>query len=302
MKPRLFPIFYLTMVCLYAADRPPASNPAANVSVTGESPEHLFESGRKLLKGDGVEKDPEKALSLMKQSAELGSITAMTTVGYLYSAGREVPLNDVEAAKWFRMAAEKGDAVAQVNLGRLLVNEKLPLTNGSKDRRPQYAEGIGWIGKAADQGNPDACLAYGVILMRGDYESKPDPSKAATYLKPLAEAGNLDAMNALGVMYESGNGVPKDETAAGRWLRKAAMGGNLKARTNLGSLLGLQSPNRETRIEALGWLFLAEEDKEVMAPKILQDNLPAMPAADIAAGRAKAVELRKTLPAKTPVK
>ena len=299
MKASLFPLFYLTIGYLPAADLPPATNPVPSASATNESPENQFQNGRKLLKGDGVEKDPEKTLSLMKQSAEQGYITAMTAVGYLYSAGKEVPLNDVEAAKWFRMAAEKGDAVAQVNLGRLLVNEMLPLPDGSKDRLPQYAEGIEWIGKAADQGNPDACLAYGVILMRGDYRSKPNPSKATTYLTPLAEAGNLDAMNALGVMYESGNGVPKDEAASERWLRKAAMGGNLKARTNLGSLLGLQSPNRETRIEALGWLLLAEEDKEVMAPKILQENLPAMAAADIAAGRTKAVELRKTLPPKS---
>ena len=289
MKSRLFPLFYLTICLLRAADPIPATS----------SPEALFQSGRQLLKGDGVEKDSKQAILLMKQAAEQGHVAAMTAVGYLYSAGKEVPLDDVEAAKWFRMATEKGDAVAQVNLGRLLINEKLPLPDGSKDRRPQYAEGIQWIGKAADQGDPDARLAYGIILMRGDYESKPDPSKAVTYLKPLAEAGDLDAMNALGVMYESGNGLPKDEAAAERWLRKAAAGGNLKARTNLGSLLGLQSPNRETRIEALAWLLLAEEDKEVMAPKILQDNLPAMAAADIAAGRAKAMELRKTLPPKT---
>jgi uncharacterized protein len=299
MKLRIIPLFFLTLGSLPAAD--PTTQTAAQADASIPSPEAvaLFQSGRKYLKGDGVEKDAAKAVELMRQSAELGHVPAMTAVGYLYSAGKGVRLNDLEASKWFRMAADKGDAVAQVNLGRLLVNEKLPLPTESKDRLPQYAEGIEWIRKAADQGNTEARLAYGIILMRGDYESKPQPAKAAGYLTPLAEAGDLEAMNALGVMYESGNGVAFDEATAERWFRKAAMGGNLKAQTNLGSLLGLQSPNRERRIEALGWLFLAEEAKEVMAPKILQDNLPAVAPAEIAAGRAKAAELKKLLPQKT---
>lgn len=298
MKTRLFPLFFLTLPLLPAAE----TRPAPETSISAESPEALFQSGRQFLRGEGVEKNAKRALELMKQAAERGHVPAMTAAGYLLSDGKGNRRNEVEAAKWFRMAAEKGDAVAQVNLGRLLVNEKLPLPEGTTDRLPQFAEGIEWIRKAADQGNADASLAYGVILMRGDHESKPDPSKAATYLRPLAEAGNLDAMNALGVMHETGNGVPYDEAAAERLFRKAAMGGNLKAQTNLGSLIGLQSPDRERRVEALGWLFLANEAKEVMAPKILQDNLPAMAPADIAAGRAKAAELKKMLSVKTAEK
>lgn len=35
----------------------------------------------------------------------------------MYADGDGVPQNDAEAIKWFRMAAEQGDAGAQVNLG-----------------------------------------------------------------------------------------------------------------------------------------------------------------------------------------
>ena len=37
----------------------------------------------------------------------------------MYNKGRGVTINEREAAKWFRLAAEQGDAAAQFNLGAL---------------------------------------------------------------------------------------------------------------------------------------------------------------------------------------
>ena len=35
----------------------------------------------------------------------------------MYALGEEVPQDDAEAAKWYRLAAEQGDAFAQLELG-----------------------------------------------------------------------------------------------------------------------------------------------------------------------------------------
>ena len=40
----------------------------------------------------------------------------------MYSEGREVPQNDAEAVRWYRLAADQGNAVAQVNLGWMYLN------------------------------------------------------------------------------------------------------------------------------------------------------------------------------------
>jgi hypothetical protein len=40
----------------------------------------------------------------------------------MYDSGRCVPQDNVEAAKWYRMAAEQGNAEAQIHLGFLFEN------------------------------------------------------------------------------------------------------------------------------------------------------------------------------------
>ena len=50
--------------------------------------------------------------------------------------------------KWFRIAAEQGEAEAQTNLGTMYQNGKgVPQSN---------IEAVKWFRKAADQGDPDA--------------------------------------------------------------------------------------------------------------------------------------------------
>ena len=41
----------------------------------------------------------------------------------MYDKGKGVPQNDLEAAKWYRLAAEQGDAAAQYTLGLLRLLE-----------------------------------------------------------------------------------------------------------------------------------------------------------------------------------
>ncbi len=49
--------------------------------------------------------------------AEAGDAEAQFNLGVRYDVGRGVPEDDVEAVRWYRLAAEQGDAYAQYDLG-----------------------------------------------------------------------------------------------------------------------------------------------------------------------------------------
>ena len=62
----------------------------------------------------------------------------------MYDDGKGVPQDYVEAVKWYRKAAEKGFAPAQVNLGRMY--------DEGAGVPQDYAEAVKWVRNAAEQG------------------------------------------------------------------------------------------------------------------------------------------------------
>ena len=84
--------------------------------------------------------------------------------------------------------------------------------------------------------------------------------KALNRIKPLAEQGYPDAQFSLGKMYSNGNGVPKNDTKALKWFRKAAEQGHTLAQTILGAIYlweGQGTP--KDYVEAVRWYRRAAE-------------------------------------------
>ena len=52
-----------------------------------------------------------------RKAAEQGNAAAQYNLGYCYQYGQGVEQNYQEAVKWYRKAAEQGNAAAQCNLG-----------------------------------------------------------------------------------------------------------------------------------------------------------------------------------------
>ena len=48
-----------------------------------------------------------------------GHLEAQLNLGFMYNQGLGVPQDNIEAAKWYRQAAEQGLAEAQAELGTL---------------------------------------------------------------------------------------------------------------------------------------------------------------------------------------
>ena len=72
-------------------------------------------------------KDTTEAVKWWRLAAEQGNAPAQFVLGSMYHIGEGVPKDDAEAVKWFRLAAEQGDAAAQSTLGvRYHKGEGLP--------------------------------------------------------------------------------------------------------------------------------------------------------------------------------
>lgn len=278
------------------ADAQPAADSSAGNVVEEQSPESVYQAAKDLLKAKDGEESLKKGFQMMLEAANQGHLPAIAGVAYLYHTGMGTPKDNAVAAKWFRLAAEKEHALSQYNFGKLLVADEIPLPDGITDREAQHKEGVEWLRKAADQGLHAAQSTYGIILYRGDFGTERDAAAAAGYLKHASEAGDLDATNALGMMYKRGRGVPRDSGVSEQLFRKAAMAGYVKAQANLGDhLLNPSAKNPDQRIEALAWLFIAEEAGSPVAKKLLAPRLLVLPPDEVAAARKKAAEIKQTI-------
>jgi hypothetical protein len=106
------------------------------------------------------------------------------------------------------------------------------------------------IGGAAFAGPlEDAVAAY----RRGDYAT------ALGLWHPLAEQGDADAQFHLGVMYESGQGVLRNDVEAIKWYRKAAEQGDAVAQFNLGIMYSKGEGVPQNDGEAAHWYRLAAD-------------------------------------------
>jgi TPR repeat protein len=130
--------------------------------------------------------DFTEALKWYRKAAEQGDAEAQTYLGGMYESGEGVTQDSAEAVKWYRKAAEQGYATAQTYLGRHYNGEGVT---------QDYAEAVKWLRKAAEQGDEEA-------------------------------------QNNLGWMYEKGNGVLQDRIAAHMWLNIATANGNKNAGEN----------------------------------------------------------------------
>ena len=82
-----------------------AVTPVAAVSGPFEDVNDAFERG-----------DYKTAVWLLRPLAEQGLAAAQYNLGVIYDKGQGVPEDNAEALKWYRLAAEQGDADAQNNL------------------------------------------------------------------------------------------------------------------------------------------------------------------------------------------
>lgn len=249
-----------------------AETPAISVLLAeadGGSPEALFKLGRAYERGEGVERDLQRALELYRKAADQGYGKAQHNLGAMYANGRGVEKDATTAVEWLRKAADQGLTLSQMALASILKRG-----SGVKKDVPQAAE---WYGRAAALGDIQAAWELGRLYLFGDDGFPVDFTKALPWIKQAAERGFAPAQNALGVMFENGSGLPADCASAAKWFRLAADQGDAKGQSNLGRLYSVGQGVTRDVAEAYAWLKLSAAQNEVTATKLLEDLESGLP-------------------------
>jgi TPR repeat protein len=135
--------------------------------------------------------------------------------------------NYAEAMRWYRTAAAKGNALAQMRIGGLY---------GDGHGVPQnYGEALRWFRLAAAQGNSGAQNNIGMFYMQG-WGVAQDYGQALSWFRKAADQDHAVAQRNIGLMYFKGWGVAPDRAEAIRWWRKAAANGDDQSKEALKQL------------------------------------------------------------------
>ena len=159
-------------------------------------------------------------------AAEQGDAVAQLFLGQMFFEGLGVLQDYKVAMMWFKKSASSNISMAQNNLG--LIYEQ------GRGVDQDLKEAARWYQKAAMQGDKNAQFNIGLMYEQGRGVTQ-DLEESVQWYRQAAEQGNMLAQNNLGSIYEQGRGVDQDLKEAARWYQKAAVQGSNAAQFNLGA-------------------------------------------------------------------
>lgn len=177
--------------------------------------------------GKGIEQNYALARKWWKKAAEKGDALAMFRLGSLYGNGVGVTLDYAKAKYWYEKAVEKGNVWAMYDLGHLYASG-YGVTQDYE--RTQY-----WWEKAAEAGHTEAMINLGTLYVVGK-GVKQDYAKAKSWFEKAADKEYPKAMHNLGLLYANGYGVTQDYDKTKYWFERAAEAGHAESMFNLGVL------------------------------------------------------------------
>ena len=202
--------------------------------------------------GRGVAKDHVEAAKWWRLAADEDYTKAQLNLGTLYATGQGVPEDMVRAYMWFSLAAARGDLTA-LNYQNRVAREMTPaqIAQGNKLAADE-------IRKAADQGDADAQFNLGFAYYMGR-RAPQDYAVAAKWFQKAADQGHTRAQYNLGVMYEEGSGVVVNYAEALRFYRLGADQGFAPAQHKLGVMYAFGHGVLQDYAEAIKWSSRADK-------------------------------------------
>ncbi|MDP1872475.1 MAG: hypothetical protein Q8K61_12770 [Gallionella sp.] len=152
------------------------------------------------------------------------------------------------AASLFLPLAEKGDAIAQYNMGLLYTQGRVILQD--------YRIALQWYLAAAEQGHPEAQNKLGELYASGKGVAQ-DFKKAMNWFLLSAKQGNATAQLHIGDMYAEGQGVPQDYREVFKWYQSAAKQGDAVAHARLAECYEKGLGTAQNSKIAIDWLNTA---------------------------------------------
>jgi TPR repeat protein len=132
--------------------------------------------------GAGVPEDDAEAVKWYRLAADQGNAKAQYNLGFMYDTGGGVPEDDTEAVKWYRLAADQGHTGAQLNLGVMYgLGAGVP-------RNPVTA--YAWVNVAAASGDEDTINARAIIEGQMTSAQIAEAQKLSTKIFDRIQQGN----------------------------------------------------------------------------------------------------------------
>ena len=180
----------------------------------------LYEVGYCYYYGKGVKEDGDKATSWYLKAAEKGHCRSQHIIGTYYRNGwGGMPKDREKAIYWHRLATMGDDVTyaalsvkALIEMGVLSSSGTAKASSASSSSRTETSD------------NPKTLYSQGL-----SYKSQNKDTQAFECFKKAAEMGHTRAQYELALCYKDGKGVSKNETETGKWLQKAADGGDYDA-------------------------------------------------------------------------
>lgn len=184
------------------------------------------------------------------------SIESTTTVTTL-----RAPMNEREIAGLVKLAADAGEAQAQMHYGQMLF-----LGYGPLQRDPAAAQV--WLLKAAQAGQPGAMglLAW---MHKFGVGTAADAQEALRWMRTGADKGDPYASFLLASAYLTGDGVPRNLPEGLSWARRAAERGDAHAQWFVGQSYYEGEVLPRDMSQAAQWLQRAVAQDEVNAASTL---------------------------------
>jgi TPR repeat protein len=151
-----------------------------------------------------------EAFKYYKLAADQGNASAKFNLGICYDKGDGVDIDCNEAFKYYKLAADQGNSSAQFNLGVCYENGDGVDINMN--------EAFKYYKLAADQGSSSAQFNLGFCFVNGDGVDI-DLNEAFKYYKLAAEQGDAPAQYNVGTCYENGDGVDIDLNEAFKYYK-----------------------------------------------------------------------------------
>jgi TPR repeat protein len=199
------------------------------------TPEAAFDLGMRYSMGNGMSQDHREAARYFRLAADKGHMRAQFSIALCYDKGEGVLQNHSEAARYYRLAADQGHALAQFNVA---------------DQAARY------IHLAADQGEANAQCAYAQLCLQGVVLPQ-NWGEGARYHRLAADQGCAPSQLALGAMLIDDEHAPADVRALEPADPRA--GARLLAR----AAQSVGADNASHRLQALGLLRHYADQREV---------------------------------------
>lgn len=176
--------------------------------------------------GLGVAQDRNLARQWLKLAAEAGDPVGQRNYAAFHMQGLTGEDADyVQAAHFYRLAAEQDDAQAQDMLSWLLLEGEVIPSDPQEARR--------WAERAAAGGIASAMTRLGMLYHNALGVDR-DPAEAARWWQKAALLDDADAQAMLGAALMMGAGVEGDKVQALAWIIRATQGGSALAQPFVG--------------------------------------------------------------------